>query len=80
MAQIVEILPGVRTWFSWTVIAIVADVLVKQAAAVSVMVLTYCQTSIISAPNLKTWKISGLILQLSLPNPLKPGVESRMKM
>ena len=29
------------------------------------------------SPNLN---VSGLVLQLSLPNPVKPGVKSRMKM
>ena len=40
----------------------------------------YCKTSNIShteSPNLND---SRLLLQLSLPNPLKPGVKSRMKM
>ena len=28
----------------------------------------------------RTLNVSCLVLQLSLPNPLKPGIESRMKM
>ena len=40
----------------------------------------YRQTSSISHTKSKNSNVSHLILQLSLPNPLKPGVESRMKM
>ena len=40
----------------------------------------YCQTSNISRTKHQNWNVSDLILQLSLPNPLKPSVKSRMKM
>ena len=35
-----------------------------------------CQTSIISGTKSQHLKVSNLVLQLSLPNPLKPGVEN----
>ena len=40
----------------------------------------YCQTSNISHTKSQHLNVSRLILQLSLPNPLQPGVKSRMKM
>ena len=40
----------------------------------------YCQASIRSCIKSITWNISRLMLQLSLPSPLKPGFKSRMKM
>ena len=40
----------------------------------------YRQTSNISRTKSQTLNVSCLVLQLSLPNPLKPGVKSRMKM
>ena len=40
----------------------------------------YRQTSNISFTKSQNWNVSPLNLQLSLPNPLKPGVKSRMKM
>ena len=40
----------------------------------------YCQTSGIRYTKSQNLNVSHLILQLSLPNPLKPGVKSRMKM
>ena len=40
----------------------------------------YRQTSNISRTKSQNWIASHLILQLSLPNPLKPRVTSRMKM
>ena len=40
----------------------------------------YRQTSNLSGNKFQNWNFSHLILQLSLPNPLKPGVKSRMKM
>ena len=43
-------------------------------------VLTYPQTSNIRDTKSQKLNISRLVLQLSLPNPLKPGVKSRMKM
>ena len=39
---------------------------------------TYLQTSNIRHNKYKNLKVSRLVLQLSLPNPLKPGVRSRM--
>ena len=36
----------------------------------------YCQTSNISGTNSQNLNVSRLILQLSLPNPLRPGVKS----
>ena len=46
---------------------------------IRIIFIVYYQTSNIRhtiSPNLN---VSGIILQLSLPNPLKPGVKSRMK-
>ena len=40
----------------------------------------YRQTSNISCTKSLNLNVSCLVLQLSLPNPLKPGVKSRMKM
>ena len=40
----------------------------------------YPQTSSIRHTKSQNLNVSHLILQLSLPNPLKPGVKSRMKM
>ena len=42
--------------------------------------LNYCPTSNISHTKFQNIKVSHLALQLSLPNPLKPGVKSWMKM
>ena len=41
---------------------------------------TYRQISNISRTKSQYWNVSRLVLQLSLPNPLKPGVKSIMKM
>ena len=41
---------------------------------------SYHKTSNISCTQSQNWNVSHLILQLSLPNLLKPGVESKMKM
>ena len=38
------------------------------------------KTSCISRPKSQNLNVSHLVLQLSLPNPMKPGVKSRMKM
>ena len=40
----------------------------------------YRQTSNLSGNKSQNWFFSHLTLQLLLPNPLKPGVKSRMKM
>ena len=40
----------------------------------------YCQTSNISHTKSKNLNVSRLVMQLSLPNPLKPCVKPRMKM
>ena len=40
----------------------------------------YCQTSYISGTKSQNLNVSCLVLQLSLTNPLKPGVKLRMKM
>ena len=40
----------------------------------------YCQTSNISRTKSQNLNVSILVLQLSLPHPFKPGVESRIKM
>ena len=42
--------------------------------------IVYHQTSNISHTKSQNLNVSRLVLQLSLPNPLKPGVKSRMKM
>ena len=39
----------------------------------------YCKTSGIKHTKSQNLKVSHLILQLSLPYPVKPGVKSRMK-
>ena len=39
-----------------------------------------CQTSNISHTKFQNLIVSHCVLQLSLPNPLKPGVKSRMRM
>ena len=49
-------------------------------ATKSICLCMYCQTSNIRCSKSKNLNVSCLILQLSLPNPLKPGVKSRMKM
>ena len=54
----------------------VADGLVTQGA----MALTYHKTSSISRTKYQNLDVSFLVLQLSLLNPLKPGVKSKMKM
>ena len=41
---------------------------------------SYHQFSNISRTQSQNTKVSRLVLQLSLPNPLKPGVKLRMKM
>ena len=43
-------------------------------------ILKYCQTSNIRHTKSQHLNASCLVLQLSLPNPLKPGVKLRMKM
>ena len=40
----------------------------------------YRQTSSIKRIKYQNWNVSRLFLQLSLSNPLKPGVQSRMEM
>ena len=40
----------------------------------------YRKTSSISHTKSQSLNVSHLVLQLSLPNPLKPGVKSSMKM
>ena len=44
------------------------------------LVRKYCQTSSISQTENQHLNVTCLVLQLSLPNPLKPGVKSGMKM
>ena len=44
------------------------------------MQITYRQSSNISRTKFQNLNVSRLVLQLYLPNPLKPGVKSRMKM
>ena len=46
----------------------------------SVMVVIYSKTFNIRCTKSQNLNDSHLVLQLSLPNPLEPGVESRMKM
>ena len=40
----------------------------------------YYQTSNISGTKSQNYNVSRIVLQLSLPSPLKPGVKSRMKL
>ena len=40
----------------------------------------YCKIYNISRTKSPNLNVSRLVLQLSLPNPMKPGVKSRMKM
>ena len=42
--------------------------------------ISYRQISNIRRTKSQTLNASCLVLQLSLPNPLKPGIKSRMKM
>ena len=42
--------------------------------------LTYCKLSNISHTKSPNLNVSPIVLQLSLPNPMKPAVKSRMKM
>ena len=42
--------------------------------------LTYCTYNYARRTQAQNVNVPRLILQLSLPNPLKPGVKSRMKM
>ena len=59
----------------------VADDLTTQPASSSaVMVLIYRKISNISFTKSQNLNASRLVLQLSLPYPMKPGVKSRMKM
>ena len=44
------------------------------------MIQVYCQTSNIRRTKSQNWNDSHLVLELSLPNPLKPCVKSRLKM
>ena len=41
---------------------------------------TYCEISNTRHTKSQNLNVSRLVLQLSLPNPLKPGVKSRMKL
>ena len=60
---------------------IAADNLVMQGSRASAaMALTYRKTPCISRTKSQNLNISRLVLQFSLPNPLKPGVKSIMKM
>ena len=47
---------------------------------IRIIFIVYHQTSNIRHTISPNFNVSGIILQLSLPNPLKPGVKSRMKM
>ena len=47
---------------------------------VRLIFITYCQPSNISSTKFQNLNVYHLVLQLYLPNPLKPGVKSRMKM
>ena len=40
----------------------------------------YEQTTILSSTKYQNLNVSGIVLQMSMPNPLKPGVKWRMKM
>ena len=58
-----------------------ADILLMQGARASAaMTSTYRQVSNIRRTKSQHLKDSRTVLQLSLPNPLKPDVKSRMKM
>ena len=45
-----------------------------------IVVLHACQISNISHTKSQSLNVSHLVLQLALPNPLKPGIKTRMKM
>ena len=49
-------------------------------SVVSSVLIHYCQTFNISCTKFQNLNFSRLVLQLSLPNPLNPGVKSKMKM
>ena len=58
-----------------------ADDLAMQSAMASVaMVLTYRKFSNIRGTKSPNLNVSRLVVQLSLPKPMKPDVKSRMKM
>ena len=50
------------------------------AVSITAYVYIYHQSSNKSRPKFQNLNVSRLVLQLSLPNPMKPGVKSRMKM
>ena len=52
----------------------------KLNTSIKIGLSTYCQTSNISLIKSHNLNVRRLGLQLSLPNPLKLGVKSRMKM
>ena len=56
------------------------DMELKYSGWIAQLNYNHCQTSDINHTKSQYWNVSRLILQLSLPNPLKPGVKSRMKM
>ena len=65
--------------FLWNVM-IIFEVLPQSAAGTPVKYEHYCKISNISHTKSQHLNYSHLVLQLSLSNPLKPGVKSRMKM
>ena len=50
------------------------------AMASSDKILTYRQTSNVTRTKSQNLNISRFVLQMSLPNPVKPGAKSKMKM
>ena len=56
------------------------DLAMQGARASVATVLTYRKISNISHTKFQDLNVSRLVLSLSLSNPLKPGVKSRMKM
>ena len=87
-AQIIENIKAPRHWSLWGeftgeryILNVAAAVQTMQApTAPAAIVLIYRQTSNKSRIKSQNWNVSRFVLQLSLPNQLKPDATSRMKM
>ena len=66
---------------SINIIAIIINTIIISLACVCVLLFDdYRKLSNIRRTQSPNLNVSRLVLQLSLPNPMKPGVKSRMKM
>ena len=57
-----------------------ANLAIQGALVSATIVLAYCEISNITRTKLQNWNDSHLVLQLFLPNPLKPVIKSIIKM